>query len=349
MNKGLKIRLIPKFTISVLILLVLVTGTTYSILDLDLKYGYAQGNGGKQDLFFISSQDSQCPQNLAEGPSFIDENGCSQPCPTDPEVIPPEVCIPPIEQDQPQDDQPPAAAELAQDRPQDDRPQDDRPQDDQPQDDQPQDDQPQDDQPQDDQQPEESFIDDGQGEQLEQQPASEEPDVSNETMANTNISDSLIGFRATDNLIDSLKPKPYPLPTKPSQCSEDISGKWRGNDGGRFYISQIGTKIWWFGSNTLKEGEGFSNIFNGDRNGLKVTGQWQDVPMGVTRGSGTMILDIDPSGTKIIKASASGDIFGGSEWTKIDTRDPQCIGVLPGSKTGSGGGFIQMFPNSPPA
>jgi hypothetical protein len=280
MNKGLKIRLIPKFTISVLILLVLVTGTTYSILDLDLKYGYAQGNGGKQDLFFISSQDSQCPQNLAEGPSFIDENGCSQPCPTDPEVIPPEVCIPPIEQDQPQDDQPPAAVV------EDDQPPAAVVEDDQPQDDQPPAAVVEDDQPQDDQPPAAAEL--AQGNQT----------PPNNLMANTISPDINIDYGRNGSLL-FCDPK-------------DLTGKWKSNDGGSYYIRQIGDTVWWAGA-----GPNFVNVFHGYLSGGGFYGHWQDVPLGKTNGAGDLTLSLEPLGSKFTKTKSGGNGFGGSEWTKV--------------------------------
>lgn len=137
-------------------------------------------------------------------------------------------------------------------------------------------------------------------------------------------------------------------PSKQSSCIDDLTGRWQGNDGGIYYIREIGAEIWWLGSNTFKTGEGFTNVMHGLRNETKnpqpIWGQWSDVPMGQTKASGYLGIIIDPTGTKLTKYNSLGDFFGGSEWTRIDFNDPQCMGVLPGTSTGSGGGFIQLFP-----
>lgn len=103
-----------------------------------------------------------------------------------------------------------------------------------------------------------------------------------------------------------------------SRCAINISGKWSGNDGGDYYIRQIGNDIWWVGTNIFHgiDATGtFSNVFHGDRNGLDITGKWQDVPLGHTKGSGDISLSIDPSGEKITKKTSTGG-FAGTEWTK---------------------------------
>jgi len=55
--------------------------------------------------------------------------------------------------------------------------------------------------------------------------------------------------------------------TADARCLGELSGIWHGNDGGKYYIRQIGSQVWWFGFNTLSIGEGFSNVFYGTRNG----------------------------------------------------------------------------------
>jgi hypothetical protein len=125
-----------------------------------------------------------------------------------------------------------------------------------------------------------------------------------------------------------------------SECFKDLTDKWIGNDGGKYYIREIGNVVWWFGFNTLTIGEGFSNVFYGTRNETtildnpKIYGQWQDVPLGETRANGNLGLLIDPTGTKITKFWSLGDYFGGSEWT----RATDCSRIASGIITGSDGG-----------
>ena len=133
-----------------------------------------------------------------------------------------------------------------------------------------------------------------------------------------------------------------------SECQKDLTGRWVANDGGKYYLRQFnGDQLWWLGSNSFKPGEGFANVFSGTRHdhyGKSLWGDWQDVPLGSTTGSGRLDFYITESGTKMHKTSSSGDAFGASEWTRMDNN---CMGVLPGSSTGTGGGFIQMFPTPP--
>ncbi|HTH22792.1 MAG TPA: hypothetical protein VL854_11290 [Nitrososphaeraceae archaeon] len=122
---------------------------------------------------------------------------------------------------------------------------------------------------------------------------------------------------------DALKTAPpidTDIITQPSisLCASDITGKWNGNDGGFYYIRQIGNDIWWFGTNVFTAGpefNTFSNVLHGTRNGLTIDAKWQDVPLGDTKSKGDISLTIAPTGEKITKNSASGG-FGGNSWIK---------------------------------
>jgi hypothetical protein len=130
-----------------------------------------------------------------------------------------------------------------------------------------------------------------------------------------------------------------------AQCLFNLSGKWIGDDGGAYYISQSGfpgtgvtPKIWWFGSNSLGENTGFSNVFlgemkDGDPSGKWIiSGEWADVPMGKTSGNGEIVLVVetytkyDEAGRNpviydvLTKASGTGG-FGGTELTR---PQPNC-------------------------
>jgi hypothetical protein len=116
------------------------------------------------------------------------------------------------------------------------------------------------------------------------------------------------------------QPKDSDIITQPtiSICASDITGKWNGNDGGIYFVRQIGNDIWWFGSNVFTaspEFNTFSNVLHGSRDGLSINANWQDVPLGDTRSKGEISLTIASSGDKITTKSASGG-FGGNTWTK---------------------------------
>lgn len=125
-----------------------------------------------------------------------------------------------------------------------------------------------------------------------------------------------------------------------AQCLFNLSGKWIGDDGGTYFIGQNGfpgtgitPKIWWFGSNSLGEKAGFSNVFQGEMKGggpsgkWVISGKWADVPMGKTNGNGEINLVVetyskyDEKGKNPIiydvltKSSDTGG-FGGTELTR---------------------------------
>lgn len=113
---------------------------------------------------------------------------------------------------------------------------------------------------------------------------------------------------------------------------KNLTGKWRGNDGGTYFIRQIGDVIWWFGARTLQEGTTFSNVFHGtmaprDPSGsiYDISGLWNDVPLGNTRGVGELALRTDISGQKLTKVGASGDGFSATEWIKNCRTLPELV------------------------
>jgi hypothetical protein len=130
-----------------------------------------------------------------------------------------------------------------------------------------------------------------------------------------------------------------------AQCLFNLSGKWIGDDGGTYFIGQNGfpgtgvtPKIWWFGSNSLGEKAGFSNVFQGEMKGGDpsgkwiISGKWADVPMGKTNGNGEIALVVetytkyDEKGKNpvaydvLTKVSDTGG-FGGTELTR---PQPHC-------------------------
>jgi hypothetical protein len=75
-----------------------------------------------------------------------------------------------------------------------------------------------------------------------------------------------------------------PSPAAPDK--DDLTGKWTCDDGGTYYVRQIGTDVWWTG----KSGEpkdkkkAFANVFHGVLSGNIITGAWADDPAGEARG-----------------------------------------------------------------
>ncbi|NEP52126.1 MAG: hypothetical protein F6K65_26345 [Moorea sp. SIO3C2] len=93
----------------------------------------------------------------------------------------------------------------------------------------------------------------------------------------------------------------------------NLNGVWRANDGGTYYIRQVGNELWWYGQSS-NNGRSFSNVFHGYIGQNEVAGNWADVPRGRTRSSGEMVVRIDSSRRLTAVRKTGG--FGGSVWTR---------------------------------
>ena len=92
-----------------------------------------------------------------------------------------------------------------------------------------------------------------------------------------------------------------------------LTGKWLCNDGGTYFIRQIGSEIWWHGL-SRDGGATWSNVFHGQLNGKQFSGRWADVPQGRIQGSGEITLQI--LGHNKFKAIRKTGGFGGNMWTR---------------------------------
>lgn len=73
----------------------------------------------------------------------------------------------------------------------------------------------------------------------------------------------------------------------------DMTGIWRGNDGGVYYIRHDDPHVWWAGFSDNGRGQHWTHVFHGmrmfDETGSEViSGNWADVPRGTNRGSGIL-------------------------------------------------------------
>lgn len=98
-----------------------------------------------------------------------------------------------------------------------------------------------------------------------------------------------------------------------------LTGVWRGDDGGTYYIHQptvgINSPIFWLGLSS-DGGRSFSNVFSGNlQSGGIVVGKWGDVPLGRGLGHGTLRLHIDINRKSFRAINKTGG-FSGSVWTK---------------------------------
>ncbi len=95
--------------------------------------------------------------------------------------------------------------------------------------------------------------------------------------------------------------------------ASSMTGVWNCNDGGVYFIRQVGNQMWWYGQSS-DGGTAWSNVFQGTIRGNKIIGRWADVPKGNIRGDGEMTLRI--SGDRIQKI-LGGENFSGSAWSRI--------------------------------
>ena len=102
----------------------------------------------------------------------------------------------------------------------------------------------------------------------------------------------------------------------------NITGVWECNDGGIYYIRNLGREVWWFGHGAHPH-QSFANVAyglvegEGDIRLIKL--RWADVPAGTTNIYGRLVLQLNYSiqlnrVTHMSATEHSGN-FGGSLWT----------------------------------
>ena len=109
-----------------------------------------------------------------------------------------------------------------------------------------------------------------------------------------------------------------------------LTGEWKGDDGGLYYLRQIGNDLWWAGFSTdtmewapyLHNGLAFTNVFHGTIEAGTATGDWVDVPRGRILQNGTLTLSV--SNNLISRQSATGG-FGATRWTRTSSPSPEDI------------------------
>ena len=105
----------------------------------------------------------------------------------------------------------------------------------------------------------------------------------------------------------------------------NLTGIWKANDGGTYYIRNIGNDVWWLGISSNDDGKIFSNILKGQihTNNKTITADWSDIPRGTNGYYGKLALSID-SNTMLHKVNErnynkSGGpscCFGASKWQR---------------------------------
>ncbi len=105
------------------------------------------------------------------------------------------------------------------------------------------------------------------------------------------------------------------LLTIPVVAWADLTGVWRSDDHGTYYLRQSGNHLSWYGEHS-KNNPAWSNVYWAEINGDRIHGRWVDVPKGHVMGRGTLRLQIRHSGNVLVAEHKTGG-FGGSRWTRV--------------------------------
>ncbi len=101
----------------------------------------------------------------------------------------------------------------------------------------------------------------------------------------------------------------------PAIAWADLTGVWRSDDHGTYYLRQSGNKLNWYGE-LSKNNPAWSNVYQGEIHGDTIQGKWVDVPKGHVMGRGALRLKIRHSGNVLVAEHKTGG-FGGSRWTRV--------------------------------
>jgi len=98
----------------------------------------------------------------------------------------------------------------------------------------------------------------------------------------------------------------------------NLTGVWNCDDGGIYYIRQLGNNIWWYGEHNPNTPD-WSNVMYGIINGDIINGNWADVPKGWVMQNGAMTVKIESNYRLSVIQKTGG--FAGSVWTRGSLSD----------------------------
>ncbi|HQF17236.1 MAG: PA14 domain protein [Methanosaeta sp. PtaB.Bin039] len=114
-----------------------------------------------------------------------------------------------------------------------------------------------------------------------------------------------------------------PSPSGCTWCSEDmagidLTGVWSCDDGGTYYLRQMGYIVWWAGEGSASEPK-WANVARGILSNCVLTLEYYDVPKGDATGFGTLVLEVLSSDE--IVAREKPESYGGSRWWRTSPPD----------------------------
>ena len=104
-----------------------------------------------------------------------------------------------------------------------------------------------------------------------------------------------------------------PTPTPPGGSAASLEGVWNCDDGGKYYLRQLGDTLWWYGE-LDPYSPNWSNVARGKIIGNTVQMDWADVPKGSIMQNGILKLKIISSNEFLAEQKTGG--FAGSRWTR---------------------------------
>jgi Membrane dipeptidase (Peptidase family M19) len=99
---------------------------------------------------------------------------------------------------------------------------------------------------------------------------------------------------------------------------KELKGYYEGDDGGAYFVRQIGDKVYWFGEGP---NGAWANVLMGTINGKTITARFWDVPKGRTQGAGEITFSISADGATLTKVSAS--VPFGTRSLKLAANPPE--------------------------
>jgi hypothetical protein len=106
----------------------------------------------------------------------------------------------------------------------------------------------------------------------------------------------------------------------PSVALADLTGEWTCDDGGRYYLREVGSTLHWYGERGATSPD-WSNIYEGRIQGTQIRGDWVDVPKGRTSSRGVLHLQIRENGNVLVATHKTSG-FGGSRWVRVGYTPP---------------------------
>lgn len=114
------------------------------------------------------------------------------------------------------------------------------------------------------------------------------------------------------------------------RSGDDITGTWRGDDGGSYYVTQVpgSNEVAWYAEHSTarplvpmrppQPAQGWANVFLGERSGRRMMGMWADVPRGSANSAGHLQLVVtSPRLMRIVRATGG---YGGRTLWRVKTR-----------------------------